>query len=147
LPVTVINGDKRKGAALLKQWETSFPESRLRVIDRPLSYPEYLRLMASHRLVFQLDRSHVPGQVAGDAGLCRILCAGGNSALERLIDPDLADDGTESSLRIEEKLEIVLTNEEAYREAVASASHRAKDRAGFLSVAEVIGRFIRELQE
>ncbi|MCB1232682.1 MAG: hypothetical protein KDN19_20730, partial [Verrucomicrobiae bacterium] len=44
VPVTVINGDKRKGRVLLRQLEMSFPESRLKV-HGPLSYDRYLRLM------------------------------------------------------------------------------------------------------
>jgi hypothetical protein len=44
--------------------------------------------MAGHRLVFQLDRSGVPGQVAGDALLCRLPCVGGDGAIERLVFPD-----------------------------------------------------------
>jgi len=38
--------------------------------------PDYLRAIAHHKIVLQLDRSHVPGQVAGDALLCLIPCVG-----------------------------------------------------------------------
>src|SRR5438876_10792614 len=46
------------------------------------SYPEYLRDVSRHKIVLQLDRSHVPGQLAGDALLCRIPCVGGDGAIE-----------------------------------------------------------------
>lgn len=46
--------------------------------------------MARHKIVLQLDRSHVPGQVAGDALLCRIPCVGGDGAIERITFQKLA---------------------------------------------------------
>src|SRR5690606_7711019 len=69
-PVTVFNQDGWRGRRLLE--ELQYPEKLLRVIEGKLPYPQYLRLMARHKLVFQLDASAVPGQVAGDALLCRI---------------------------------------------------------------------------
>ena len=44
-------------------------------------------------MVFQLDASAVPGQVAGDALLCRMPCVGGNGMVERLAFPDLCGHG------------------------------------------------------
>jgi hypothetical protein len=52
-----------------------------------------LRLLAKHKLVWQLDASGVPGQVAGDALLARVPCVGGNGATERLAYPDLCGHG------------------------------------------------------
>lgn len=59
-------------------------QSNLRIVDGPIPYADYVRLMASHKAVFQLDSSCVPGQVAGDALLARIPCIGGNGAVDRL---------------------------------------------------------------
>ena len=84
-PVTVINRDGRAGRRMLEA--LGYPAERLRVVEGPLPYPEYLRLMAGHRLVFQLDRSGVPGQVAGDALLCRVPCVGGDGAVDQLAYP------------------------------------------------------------
>src|SRR5206468_4769104 len=81
-PVTVVNLDGSKGRRLLD--ELKIPEKKLRVVARCKSYPEYLRVVARHKIVLQLDSSHVPGQVAGDALLCRIPCVGGDGAIERI---------------------------------------------------------------
>src|SRR5881296_1458931 len=81
-PVTVVNLDGYKARRLLS--ELKFPEEKLHVIGKRKSYPEYLRDVSRHKIVLQLDRSHVPGQVAGDALLCRIPCVGGDGAIERI---------------------------------------------------------------
>jgi len=76
-------------------WHRRFAETapQVNVISRQMPALDYLRTMAAHRLVFQLDQSSVPGQVAGDALLCRIPCVGGNGTAERLIFPDLCGHG------------------------------------------------------
>lgn len=56
----------------------------LNFVRAPLPYADYLRLLARHEVVFQMDASRVPGQVAGDACLARVLCIGGDGAIERL---------------------------------------------------------------
>ncbi len=63
MPVAVINNSGRHGLRLLKAIRGDNPF--LHVIVGPLEYSAYLKLMAAHRLVFQLDASAVPGQVAG----------------------------------------------------------------------------------
>lgn len=65
----------------------------LQLIRGPLPYPDYLRLLASHELVFQLDASRVPGQVAGDCTLARVLCIGGNGEIERIVFPQTSSFG------------------------------------------------------
>ena len=64
--------------------ELKFPQGKLRLSEKWKSYPDYLRDVAKHKIVLQLDCSHVPGQVAGDALLCRIPCVGGDGAIERI---------------------------------------------------------------
>src|SRR4029078_4978850 len=54
------------------------------LIENRKSDREYLCDVAWHKIVLQLDRSHVPGQVAGDALLCRVPCVGGDGAIERI---------------------------------------------------------------
>lgn len=81
--VTVLNLDGRKGRAKLEAMQ--YPGDSLQIEDGDRCYREYLQLIARHRLVFQLDHSAVPGQVAGDALLCRIPCLGGDGAVDRLI--------------------------------------------------------------
>ena len=80
--VTVFNGDGRAGAKLLAALD--FRPKRLRMIDRRLSYADYLREVSRHKIVLQLDTSFVPGQVAGDALLCQLPSVGGNGAIDRL---------------------------------------------------------------
>jgi hypothetical protein len=90
-PVTAVNLDGYKGRRLLG--ELRFPEGKLRLIEKWKSYPDYLRDVARHKIVLQLDRSHVPGQVAGDALLCRIPCVGGDGAIERIAFPKTFGEG------------------------------------------------------
>jgi hypothetical protein len=83
--VTAFNSDGRNGGKILAALR--FPPGKLRVLERRFCYPEWLRIVAQHKLVLQLDRSRVPGQVAGDTLLCRTLCVGGDGAIERLAYP------------------------------------------------------------
>lgn len=84
-PVTVINTRGWRDRGLLSSLR--YPAELLNVVEGPLSYAAYLRLMGRHKIVFQLDASVVPGQVAGDALLTRTPCLGGNGAVERLVWP------------------------------------------------------------
>ncbi len=89
--VTVFNVDGWRGRRMLAT--LGYPEGMLRVIEGRRPYPRYLRGVGKHKLVFQLDASAVPGQVAGDALLCRVPCIGGNGTTERLAFPDLCGHG------------------------------------------------------
>jgi hypothetical protein len=84
--VTAYDFDGRKGARLLA--ELGFPSGKLRVLTKRTRYADYLRVLAQHKIVLQLDTSFVPGQVAGDALLCRVPCVGGNGAIDRLAHPE-----------------------------------------------------------
>src|SRR5204862_588616 len=90
-PVTVLNLDGRKGEKLLA--ELKFPPGKLRVQDKRKPYPDYLRIVTRHKIVLQLDRSRVPGQVAGDALLTRAVCVGGDGAIERIAFPKTSGEG------------------------------------------------------
>ncbi|MCX6857784.1 MAG: hypothetical protein NTV80_23105 [Verrucomicrobia bacterium] len=104
-PVTVISGrasDLPPLKRLLNKtrdyshaWHQQFSQNHphVRVIAKQMPTVDYLGVMATHKLVFQLDTSAVPGQVAGDALLCRIPCVGGNGTAERLVYPDLCGHG------------------------------------------------------
>jgi hypothetical protein len=130
VPVTVINTDGSAGERLLRAIS---PE--IRIVNTKLSYPEYLQLMARHRLVFQFDRSAVPGQVAGDALLCGVPCVGGDGAIERLIFPDLCGQGRESGelVRIAGAL---LGDETFYQQMVVASFEKAKTTISFPVVRE-----------
>ncbi len=146
VPVTVINSEKRAGRRMLEQLEESFPEGSLRIIDHPLPYREYLDLMASHKLVFQLDRGAVPGQVAGDALLCRTLCVGGNSAIEQLVFPDFADPAGSSLDALRSKVRHLLCDDSAYQTAVNTANRRAQESVSNSVVAEQLKSFVDEIR-
>jgi hypothetical protein len=145
-PVTVVNGDGRKGLRMLHQLEASFAEGCLRIEERALPYDRYLELVARHRLVLQLDRSAVPGQVAGDTLLCRSLCAGGNSAIEKLVFPALSDDGSGSVDTIEEKIERYFEDDDAYVAAIAGSQESAGNTASFTAVAGQLAEFVRSVR-
>ncbi|MEI9893057.1 MAG: hypothetical protein WDN28_03870 [Chthoniobacter sp.] len=68
--VTVINDHGWRGRGMLAK--LGYDERLLKVVEGPLPYAKYLRLLAKHKIVWQLDASAGPGQVAGDA-----LLAGG----------------------------------------------------------------------
>jgi hypothetical protein len=80
--VTVMNFDGPKARARIEQLLAGVKD--VRILEERLDYPGYLREMAQHRLVLQLDDGEVPGQVAGDALLCRVVNAGGNGAIQRV---------------------------------------------------------------
>ena len=125
VPVTVFNFDGRSGR---KKLDAIFPCGRLHVIEKRLPYSDYLREIAKCRVVFQLDSSAVPGQVAGDALLCRMPCIGGNSAVERL-----AFEGLE--------LEPLLHDDAAWHAAVEVSQTRANEKLSFATVARWLGEF------
>ncbi len=129
VPVTVFNLDGRAGRKKLD----ALGCAALRVIERKLPYADYLREMAQCRVVFQLDASAVPGQVAGDALLCRMPCIGGNGAVDRATFDEGAD------------LTTVLHNDAAWRAAVEASQARAQTSVSFAAGAERLRKFFRAL--
>lgn len=129
-PITVFNLDGRRGAKMLGA--LGLGSASLRVLDTRLPYPAYLREMAGHKLVFQLDRSGVPGQVAGDALLCRIPCVGGDGAVEQLAFPHWAGKNAAELIEIAANL---LTDANASAQARADAHDRASATVSYEAVA------------
>ena len=124
-PVTVVNAEGfLKGSLLRRLGFSKAPEAPLRVVKGPLPYADYLREMARHQLVFQLDRSGVPGQVAGDALLCRLPCIGGDGAVEQIAYPDLAGHD-KSPAQLVEIATALLTDPARYEQAVDDGQKRA----------------------
>ena len=137
-PVTVFDYDGRKGARLLS--EIGFGAGKLRILNRKLSYPDYLREVARHKTVLQLDTSFVPGQVAGDALLCRVPCVGGNGAIDRLAFPESC--GFDRSIgEIGEIAVRLLTDRNYYEESVARIGNVASRHLSFKVVAERLREF------
>jgi hypothetical protein len=136
--VTVFNFDGRKGARLIG--EIGLEAAKLRVFDRKLSYPDYLREVARHKIVLQLDTSFVPGQVAGDALLCRVPCVGGNGAIDRLAFPECCGYGR--SVEDIGKVALhLLTNQAHYRDSVARMEAAASKSLSFKVVADELRAF------
>jgi hypothetical protein len=139
LPTTVINPDGRLGRRQLAGLD--FPG--LRVIEGPLPFPDYLRLMASHRIVLQLDRSAVPGQVAGDALLCRTPCIGGDGAVDRLAFPELC--GVDAAV-VMENARRLLGDDACWHEAVARSQAEAAQTVSFRAGRAAIAHFFSGLR-
>lgn len=121
--VTVINPDGKSGEKILRALAPL-----IRIVNGPLPYPEYLRLMSEHRVVFQLDSSAVPGQVAGDALLCRMPCVGGNGAVDRIAFPPVCAE------EAADMLYGLLRDDAEWESAVASSRERALEKLGFSAV-------------
>lgn len=139
--VTVFNFDGRKGARLLEGID--FPSGKLRTLERKSSYPDYLRELARHKIVLQLDTSFVPGQVAGDALLCRVPCVGGNGAIDRLAFPETC--GSNRAMgEIGQIAARLLTDREDYEANVADMEIAAAEHLSFKVVAEQLRAFFGE---
>lgn len=126
--VTVCNFDGPRAAARIR---ALLPDVRdLRLVEEKRPYPAYLRLMAEHRLVLQRDASGVPGQVAGDALLCRLVNVGGDGAVQQRAFPEFAEPAcTDAALR--EACVRLLTDDAFYAGAVATSQQRARDQLSF----------------
>ncbi len=135
--VTVFNFDGRKGERLLE--EIGLTSDRLMVLKRGTDYASYLRVVAAHKIVFQLDTSFVPGQVAGDALLCRVPCVGGNGAIDRLAFPETCG----SHRSINELIEIAIAL--LQKSEIEVDEEEAKAKLGFFAVAEQLEKFYRDI--
>src|SRR5204862_4594739 len=130
-PVTVVNLDGNKTRRLLA--ELKLPDEKLRVIEKRKPYPDYLRDVARHKIVLQLDRSHVPGQVAGDALLCLIPCVGGDGAIDRIAFSKTCGEGNTISDIASTALDL-LKNAELHAAVVAESQELARERLAFEAV-------------
>jgi hypothetical protein len=137
VPITVINAEGKSGLDRLKMLK--FPEDQLTVAT-PLPYPDYLRLMARHRLVLQFDQSSVPGQVAGDSLLCRIPTVGGNGAVDRIAFPELSGNGRtfDQLIKLAKRL---LNEEEFYNEQLAAMESCTSAHLSFAKGLESLSRY------
>ncbi len=126
VPVVVVNLAGRAGGARLKRIRRENP--LFFIVDGPLNYPMYLRLMASHRVTLQFDRSAVPGQAAGDSLLARMPCVGGNGAIDELVFGSDAGLDTDAATT---RVEALLTDDDEYRRTMEAALTRAGETVSF----------------
>ena len=143
-PVTVVNLEGYKGRRLLDALR--FPQGKLRLIEKWKSYPDYLCDVASHKIVLQLDRSHVPGQVAGDALLCRVACAGGDGAIERIAFPKTCGEARRITDIASMALDL-LKNADLRAAIVTESKARALERLSFQSVRSRLADFFARLKQ
>src|SRR5882672_6469861 len=142
-PVTVVNLDGYKGRRLLS--ELNFRKGKLQLIEKWKAYPDYLRDVARHKIVLQLDRSHVPGQVAGDALLCRIPCVGGDGAIERIAFSKTCGEGKTISEIASTALDL-LKNAELRAAVVAESQELARERLSFEAVRSQLAKLFANAQ-
>jgi hypothetical protein len=140
--VTVVNLDGYKGRRLLG--ELNFPRGTLRLIEKWKSYPDYLRDVAQHKIVLQLDRSHVPGQVAGDALVCRIPCVGGDGAIERIAFPKTCGEGRSVTDIASMALEM-LKNADLRAAIAAESQERGREQLSFQTMRSRLTKFFAQL--
>src|SRR5947208_3675410 len=143
-PVSVVNLDGHKGRRLLD--ELRFPEGKLRLIERRKPYPDYLRDVAPHKIILQLDRSHVPGQVAGDALLCRIPCVGGDGAIERIAFSKTCGEYRTISEITSMALDL-LKNSDLRAAIVAESQERALERLSFQAARSQLAKFFSQFPQ
>ncbi len=141
-PVTVFNLDGRKGAKLLE--ELKFPPGKLRIHDKREPYPEYVREVAKHKIVLQLDRSRVPGQVAGDALLARTICVGGDGAVERIAFANFCGEGR-TSVQLKTIAIELLKNMATRATAIVESQWRAAERLSFQAVRKQLAIFFSRI--
>ena len=142
-PVTVVNLDGYKGRRLLS--ELNFRKGKLQLIEKWKAYPDYLRAVTQHKIVLQLDRSHVPGQVAGDALLCRIPCVGGDGAIERIAFSKTCGEGKTISEIASTALDL-LKNAELHAAVVAESQELARERLSFEAVRSQLANLFANAQ-
>ena len=142
-PVTVVNLDGSKGRRVVH--ELTFPKGKLRLIEKWKSYSDYLHDLARHKIVLQLDRSHVPGQVAGDALLCRVACVGGDGAIERIAFPKTCGEGR-TITEIASMAVDLLKNSELRAATVGESQERALERLSFQAVRSRLADFFARLK-
>ncbi len=137
-PVTVVNLDGYKARRLL--WEIKFPEGKFHIIEQEKPYRDYLREVARHKIVLQLDRSRVPGQVAGDTLLCRTVCVGGDGAIERIAFQKTCGQGRTID-EIASAALALLKNADSRAAIIADSQERALKRLSFRAVRSQLAKF------
>jgi hypothetical protein len=138
--VTIYNEDGWSGTRMLRAF--GFARDRLTILKTETPYVEYLGVIARHRLVLELDTSFVPGQVAGDALLCRVPCVGGNGAVDRLGHPTTCGAGR-SGTELMDLAKRLLVDREFYAQTVADSQRSAAEHLSFSGVAQQLEAFFR----
>ena len=126
-PVTVVDAGTAATKSLLQSLR--YPPQQLTVLPW-VPYGQYLEVVRRHRVVLQFDQSRVPGQVAGDALLCRVPTIGGNGAIEREVLSELNGDGRSFSELIQLVLRL-LRDDVFYAQQVERMTALAQEKLSF----------------
>ncbi|MEP6669398.1 MAG: hypothetical protein ABJF10_09610 [Chthoniobacter sp.] len=140
--VTVINDNGWRGRGMLAR--LGYDERLLKVVEGRLPYPKYLRLLGQHKLVWQLDASGVPGQVAGDALLARVPCVGGNGTTERLVFPDVCGHGRDAE-QLFDLAARLLEHPHDCETVMQRAQESAAEKVSFTAVGKKLETFFRRI--
>ncbi len=98
-------------------------DPNIEILPGPLPYFEFRKQLERVKVVFQLDASQVPGQVAGDSFLVGTPCLGGNSTIESLL--------LEPSQDPLSMLDQLLRTPDTWSEVVNHGLERAKQTLSF----------------
>jgi hypothetical protein len=150
-PITLLNTEGRRGRQIIEQ--LGYDEQLLKVLDLSspphlnylkMPYPQYLRLLAKHKLVWQLDGTGGFGQIGGDALLARVPCIGGLGTTERLVYPDLCAQGRETEQLFDLAARLLEHSHDC--EAVTErATTAARDKLSFTAVAQRLETFFKRI--
>ncbi len=141
-PITIFDEEPKRCRKVLGA--LGVPPASIRIMEKRLPYRDYLAEMARHRIVLQADKSSVPGQVAGDALLCRLPCIGGDGAIELLVFPGTCGQGR-SLGEIAELATRLLRDSSYYDEIVLQSQQLARERLSFEVVACKLEDFFAKL--
>jgi hypothetical protein len=141
-PVTLFDENPRRCRKVLATM--GMPENSLHVLERRLPYRDYLAEMARHKIVLQADKSAVPGQVAGDALLCRLPCVGGDGAVDRLGFPRTSGHGR-SLGELKELATRLLRDPKFHTEITAESQEQARELLSFDAVSRQLAQFFESL--
>lgn len=126
-PLAVVNTEGRRSGMVLKSLRKSNP--LFFIVEAPVAYADYLRVMSLHRIVWQFDSGAGAGGTAAAALLCRIPCIGGNGAVERIAFPGLSSPASREDLL--ESARLLLTNDKVWQTEVDASQQRAGEFLSF----------------
>ena len=87
----------------------------------------------------------MPGQVAGDALLCRIPCVGGNGAIERIAFSKTCGEGKTINEIASTALDL-LKNAELHSAVVAESQELARERLSFAAIRSQLANLFANAQ-
>jgi len=136
-PVGMVNSEGRELDRVLQS--LNFPMRHTEIRGR-MSQTDFLRFMATYRIVFQLDQSMVPGQVAGDCCLTRQISVGGNGSIDELVFGPFRADGQDRD-GVMQVARGLLEDDDYYLSALEEASAMATRVASYEAVAKQLSSF------